>query len=128
MNNLLFVYGTLLDEGNEYAIYLKNNSRSYAEAKLRGKLYDIGEYPGAVLSKGCDEYVYGVILQLDDPESALKIIDEYEGFGKGQPFPNEFVRVSVKVETGVGEVICWVYLYNLPVTGLPWLKSGRYVK
>jgi gamma-glutamylcyclotransferase (GGCT)/AIG2-like uncharacterized protein YtfP len=128
MNNLLFVYGTLLDADNEYAIYLKDNSRFYAEGQLKGRLYDIGEYPGAILAKVGNEYIYGTILQLDDPGAALQVIDDYEGFDKGQPFPNEFIRVSADIETGAGKITCWVYLYNLPVTGLPWIKSGRYIK
>ncbi|HTE00280.1 MAG TPA: gamma-glutamylcyclotransferase family protein [Mucilaginibacter sp.] len=128
MNNLLFVYGTLLDGDNEYAIYLKNNTRFYAEGQLKGKLYDIGEYPGAVLSQGSDEYIFGAILQLNDPEKVLALIDDYEGFGRDQPYPNEFVRVSTEIERGAGMVICWVYLYNLPVTGLPWIKNDRYIK
>ncbi|MDB5142705.1 MAG: gamma-glutamylcyclotransferase [Mucilaginibacter sp.] len=116
----------LLNEDNEYALYLKNNSRFYSTGKLKGKLYDIGEYPGAVLSDG--DYIYGSILEINDPEKVLPIIDDYEGFGTDQPQPNEFIRVLTKVETGSGFVNCWVYLYNLLVTGLKRIESGRYIK
>jgi gamma-glutamylcyclotransferase (GGCT)/AIG2-like uncharacterized protein YtfP len=126
MNNLLFIYGTLLNEDNEYALYLKNNSRFYSTGKLKAKLYDIGEYPGAVLADG--DHIYGSILEINDPEKVLPIIDDYEGFGTDQPQPNEFIRVLTKIETGSGFVNCWVYLYNLPVTGLPQIHSGRYIK
>ena len=34
-NNYLFVYGTLLDDGNEFAIYLKNNCSFYAEGRFK---------------------------------------------------------------------------------------------
>src|ERR1700743_3856436 len=98
MNNLLFVYGTLLNDDNEFGNYLRKNSSIYSKGKIKGRLYDIGEYPGVVLSEG-DEYVYGTIFQLNDPTSALKILDEYEGFGEDQPQPNEFVRVLAEVET-----------------------------
>lgn len=127
MNNLLFIYGTLLNEDNEYAVYLKNNSRLYSAGKLKGKLYDIGQYPGAILSKS-NEYVYGSILQLNNLTKVLPLIDAYERYGDNQPQPNEFIRVSVEVETGAGPVACWVYLYNLPVTGLTLIESGRYIK
>jgi gamma-glutamylcyclotransferase (GGCT)/AIG2-like uncharacterized protein YtfP len=126
MNNLLFIYGTLLNEDNEYARYLKNNSRFYSTGKLKGKLYDIGEYPGAVLSDG--EHIYGSILEINDPEKVLPIIDDYEGFGDNQFQPNEFIRVLTKIGTISGFVNCWVYLYNLPVTGLKRIESGRYIK
>jgi len=128
MNNLLFVYGTLLNEDNEYAVYLKNNSSHYSYGKLRGKLYDIGEYPGAILSAENDDRIYGSILELCDPVKILPVIDDYEGYGEDQLQPNEFTRVTFDVETEAGHIICWVYLYNLPVAGLTQIESGRYIK
>src|SRR6202012_498172 len=122
MVNLLFIYGTLLDEDNEYALYLKNNSRLYSHGKIKGKLYDIGEYPGATLSGEDNEHIYGRILELNAPGKVLPVIDDYEGFGDDQPQPNEFIRVLTKVETGVGLLNCWVYLYNLSVAGLSQIK------
>lgn len=127
MVNLLFIYGTLLDKNNEYALYLKNSSRLYSHGKLKGKLYDIVEYPGAVLSDEGDEYIYGRILELNAPGKVLPVIDDYEGFGDDQPQPNEFIRVLTKVETGLGLLNCWVYLYNLSIEELPQIKSGRYI-
>jgi gamma-glutamylcyclotransferase (GGCT)/AIG2-like uncharacterized protein YtfP len=125
MNNLLFVYGTLLNMENEYALYLKNNSKLYSAGKLKGRLYNIGEYPGAVLSPD-GENVYGNILAINHPEKVLPVIDDYEGFGAGQPQPNEFIRIANSIETESGPVTCWVYLYNLPITGLVWIEEGRY--
>ena len=127
MNNLLFVYGTLLNEDNEYGIYLKSNSRFYSYGKIKGKLYDIGEYPGAILTAKGERYVYGCILKLDHPENAFAVIDDYEGYGNDQPMPNEFIRLLAQVETSL-IVKCWVYVYNLPTTGLKLIKSGKYLK
>ncbi len=67
MNNKLFVYGTLLDEDNKYGIYLRDNSTFFSSGKLEGILYDIGEYPGAVLLLGGNDYIYGIILEIDRP-------------------------------------------------------------
>ncbi len=128
MNNLLFIYGTLLNEHNEFAVYLKNNSSFCSPAKLQGKLYDAGEYPGAILSYEKDSYVYGNILEINNPAKVLPVIDAYEGFGEHQPQPNEFVRVLTEVETDAGPVTCWGYLYNLPVSGLKLIEEGRYIK
>jgi gamma-glutamylcyclotransferase (GGCT)/AIG2-like uncharacterized protein YtfP len=128
MNDLLFVYGTLLSEDNEYAIYLKSNSRFYSLGKLKGKLYNVGEYPGAILNDESGGYIQGSILQIDDPVKVLPIIDYYEGFGEKESQPNQFIRISAEVETDFGPVICWVYLYNLPVTGLTLIENGRYIK
>ncbi|MBS1530387.1 MAG: gamma-glutamylcyclotransferase [Bacteroidetes bacterium] len=126
MNDKLFVYGTLLDEDNTYGIYVRDNSRFYANARVKGKLYHLGEYPGTIL--GGSDYVYGIILQMDNPAEALKLIDIYEGFGDDQPQPNEFVRVLTEAKTDSGPVECWIYVYNLPHENGPRIESGVYRK
>jgi len=123
----LFVYGTLLDANNEYALYLKSNSSFYSDGKVKGKLYDIGDYPGAVLEDG-DSFIYGSILKIGNPEKVFSVINDYEGFGNGQVQPNEFIKIRTKIETDTGIIDCWIYLYNLPVTGLPYIQDGRYIK
>jgi gamma-glutamylcyclotransferase (GGCT)/AIG2-like uncharacterized protein YtfP len=127
-STFLFVYGSLIDEGNEFAIYLKGNSTFYSPGKVKGKLYDIGEYPGAVLSAEDDAYIYGNILRIDTPEKVFKVIDDYEGYGGEQSWPNEFTRVLTYIETEIGIINCWIYVYNLPVNGLGYIKGGRYIR
>jgi len=126
MNDKLFVYGTLLDEDNQYGIYLRDNSSFYAKGRLKGKLYHLGEYPGAVL--GEDNDIYGIVLQMDNPAEALSLIDIYEGFGDDQPQPNEFTRVLTEAETDAGPVECWIYLYDLPTDKSTLIPNGRYHK
>ncbi|HEX3386571.1 MAG TPA: gamma-glutamylcyclotransferase family protein [Mucilaginibacter sp.] len=126
MNDKLFVYGTLMDEDNKYGIYLRDNSRFFANGKIKGKLYHLGDYPGVVL--GGEGYVYGTILQMDNPAEALALIDIYEGFGDDQPQPNEFIRILAEAETDLGVVECWVYLYDLPADELKLIADGRYHK
>lgn len=128
MNNKLFVYGTLLDEDNKYGIYLRDNSTFFSSGKLEGILYDIGEYPGAVLSPDSNDFIYGIILEIDDPAAVLALIDIYEGFGEDQPQPNEFIRVLTQAETDRGRVDCWIYLYNLSINGLMPIETGKYIK
>jgi gamma-glutamylcyclotransferase (GGCT)/AIG2-like uncharacterized protein YtfP len=128
MSNLLFVYGTLLNEDNEYAVYLKNHSRFYSNGKIKGKLFDIGEYPGAVLSSNSEDYIYGSILEVDHPENVFPVIDDYEGYGNDQSMPNEFIRLPVEIETSLTSINCWIYVYNLPIAGLKLIESGRYLK
>jgi gamma-glutamylcyclotransferase (GGCT)/AIG2-like uncharacterized protein YtfP len=126
MNDLLFVYGSLLSTGNEFAAYLNANSRLYGTAKFKGLLYDIGEYPGAILSPPNAYEITGQICQLNSPEKALEILDAYEGFGPKQLQPNLFIRELLTVETINGPVSCWLYLYNLPIDGLTLIPSGNY--
>jgi gamma-glutamylcyclotransferase (GGCT)/AIG2-like uncharacterized protein YtfP len=128
MNDKLFVYGTLLDEDNKYGVYLRDNSKFFSTGRLKGRLYDIGEYPAAVLVPNGEEYFHGIILQMDEPEAILALIDMYEGFGEEQPQPNEFVRVLTEADTDTDAIACWIYLYNLPTHNLPLIESGRYIK
>ena len=127
-STFLFAYGSLLSDDNEFAIYLKNNSKFYSAGKVKGRLYDIGEYPGAVLTSEGDKYIYGDILKIDTPEKVFKVIDDYEGYGGEQSWPNEFIRVLTDIETKSGAMSCWIYVYNLPVNGLRYIKDGRYFK
>lgn len=122
----LFVYGTLLDHQNEFAGYLSSNCIFYAYGKIKGKLYDMGEYPGAILMADSENYVHGKIYLLNSVEKTLELLDDYEGYGPGQLQPNLFVRRVINVETSAGEVECWVYLYNLPVGGFKLIESGNY--
>ncbi len=123
----LFVYGTLLDKQNEFGAYLNNNCSFYADGKFAGRLYGIGEYPGAITDTGASHYVYGKIFLVNNIDEVLKRLDDYEGFGPEQQQPNLFIRKLIAIETTNNMIDCWVYLYNLPVTGLRLIESGRYL-
>jgi len=122
----LFVYGTLLQSSNPFGSYLQNNSKWLCTGKFRGLLYDIGEYPGAVINVYAETYVWGNLVSLTHSEHAFRILDEYEGFGSEFPEPNEFIRQVIEVKTETDTVQSWTYLYNLPVTGLRRIESGNY--
>jgi len=122
----LFVYGTLLDKQNEFGAYLNDNCTFYADGKMQGKLYDLGEYPGAVITDEKDKFIYGKIYQLNNTEKTLEILDDYEGFGPKQEQPNLFVRELTDIEISPGKIICWVYLYNLSIDGFKLIDSGIY--
>jgi gamma-glutamylcyclotransferase (GGCT)/AIG2-like uncharacterized protein YtfP len=127
-SNYLFVYGTLLDESNEFAIYLKQNCSYYSKGRFRGRLYDLGEYPGAIADENYPAFVYGSIFKLKNAIEALKYLDDYESFGEDQEQPNLFFREMAKVETDNGRINCWVYLYNLPIEGFRVIESGNYAE
>ena len=119
MNDLLFVYGTLLDDKNKYGAYLIDHSKYFAKASLSARLFDLGDYPGAVIDADAPGKIQGVLRKIDDPETVLGVLDIYEGFGIDQPQPNEFVRVLTEVETVQGAVLSWIYVYNLSLENLP---------
>lgn len=126
MIHLLFVYGTLLRKENPFGEYLLKQSKHIGLGKFRGRLFDIGEYPGAIYDPESNTYVHGSIVSLDNIEETFKILDDYEGFGEDQQQPNEFIRKLVEIECNYESVNCWVYLYNLPVNELLCIDSGIY--
>ena len=121
----LFVYGTLLDDGNDYAMLLKNNSSYVASGSFKGRLYNIGPYPGAVYDNRAGASVFGHIIKMQNDDKLLLMLDEYEGYGEKESQPNEFIREIVPVTTAAGGTICcWVYLYNLPAIPYRQIRSG----
>ena len=127
MINKLFIYGSLLQTDNEFGRYLKQHAKSYKHGKFKGKLYDAGEYPGAITYPYGDYYVHGSIVQIDNPIETLKYIDNYEGFGNDQLQPNLFIRELLDIETDNEIVECWIYLYNHSIINLPQIISGDYL-
>jgi gamma-glutamylcyclotransferase (GGCT)/AIG2-like uncharacterized protein YtfP len=126
INEFLFVYGTLLDVDNEFGRYLNNNAIIIGTGRFKGRLFDIGEYPGAIIDTENGYPITGSICKLNNTE-ALKVLDDYEGFGPHQDQPNLFTRKLLPVETSDGVVDCWGYLYNLPIDGLAEIFSGDYL-
>lgn len=123
----LFVYGTLLDADNEFAIFLRKHCRFVKKGKFKGRLYDIGEYPGAIADTQTDDYIHGSIYLLDNASMVLEKLDDYEGFGPDQEQPNLFIRKLMEIETNTRSIDCWVYLYNRDVNGLGYIRSGDYL-
>ncbi|MEQ9424576.1 MAG: gamma-glutamylcyclotransferase family protein [Cyclobacteriaceae bacterium] len=116
----LFVYGTLKREfGNRRAAVLLHKSAVFiAEAKVPGRLFDFGNYPGAVLENSGDRWISGEVFQLIDPERTFYSLDKYEGAG--------YDRVWVSVNVANGLIDCWIYVYNGPTNDLRMIKNGTF--
>ncbi|SDF66648.1 gamma-glutamylcyclotransferase family protein [Mucilaginibacter sp. P25] len=126
-SQFLFVYGTLLQPGNEFAAYLNKHCKFIGDGRIRGRLYDIGQYPGAVIGNTEERYIYGSIFMMDDPETILKVVDDYEGIGELYNH-HEYIREKVDIFTDNGDINCWMYLYNLPVAAYNEVTTGDYIQ
>ena len=105
----LFVYGTLR-RGFEWHFHLRQTARFLGDGTIQGRMYDLGEFPGAVPSDVAGEVVRGELYQLLDPESQLKILDEKEECDPIQPEAGLFVRRPTEVRLNTGETFeAWVY-------------------
>ena len=130
MTQHLFVYGTLRRNARRQIHHLLCRYASFVgEAIYRGKLYNIGLYPGAVPSDNPMDRVLGEVYRLQEPLVVLAQLDQYEGCGPEVLQPAEYRREiqDVRLVNG-GQISAWVYLYNRPTYGLELIRSGDFFK
>jgi len=129
MSEYLFSYGTL-QPGHAPAeiMHAVDKLRSVGKGSIRGLLYDLGDYPGAVLSSDSKRTISGSVFQLAEDESLLSQLDEYEGFDPKAPQESLFRRElhPVKLDSGK-KLTCWIYVYNRKPDSARLLNSGVYM-
>jgi gamma-glutamylcyclotransferase (GGCT)/AIG2-like uncharacterized protein YtfP len=123
---LLFVYGTLRQQSpHPMARYLSEHARFLGLARVAGRLYDLGPYPGLLPPLSADDWVHGDLFQLDDVASTLAALDRYEG--DATPLPCLFQREQATVTLTDGETAtAWVYWYRGDVADDRRIPSGDY--
>jgi gamma-glutamylcyclotransferase (GGCT)/AIG2-like uncharacterized protein YtfP len=101
----LFVYGTLRRGcDNPFARLLSERGQFVCAARVRGRIYDFGAYPGATRDGQPGETIRGEIFHLGEPGSLLAALDEYEGA--------EYERAIATAGLDDGRAIdCWIYWY-----------------
>jgi gamma-glutamylcyclotransferase (GGCT)/AIG2-like uncharacterized protein YtfP len=124
-DSLLFVYGTLRPFVTiPMARWLAMTAQYVGPARARGRLYDLGPYPGMRVSLGCREWVVGDVYRVVSPR-VLRVLDRYEtGAIRWRP---QFVRARCNVQLRRGRRRpAWVYLYRPGVWRAPRIASGDY--
>jgi gamma-glutamylcyclotransferase (GGCT)/AIG2-like uncharacterized protein YtfP len=122
----LFVYGTLRKGFRSHKLLQRFRARLIASGTVRGRLYDLGTYPGAVDCAGA-EHVCGEVYFLPDPGAAFRALDRFEGFNPARRESNEFERRETTVTLSDGrKVRAWVYwLPGAPATKRR-VRAGNY--
>jgi gamma-glutamylcyclotransferase (GGCT)/AIG2-like uncharacterized protein YtfP len=111
----IFAYGTLITGARcpEVRALLERHLVSRREAFVRGRLYDLGPYPGLVPSPRRSERVHGEVLELRSPERCVAALDDYEDYDPQRPrastYRREWCRVGL---TEGGSAWAWVYWYQ----------------
>lgn len=126
---VLFVYGALLRPAMHHPMHqvLIQGSVTLGPAWMRGRLYDVGAFPGAVLSDRPRDRVWGMAFRMAKPTRMLALLDQFEDCTENDPVPHKFVRKEVHVRlVGGREVVAWVYLYNWDVSRARFIANGRY--
>lgn len=115
MTNLLFVYGSLMPAlktpfGFEQRTRLASESTSLGRATLSATLYNLGNYPGIVISNG-GETVHGTLLHLATPAQTFEWLDPFEDIIPGRDLAAaEYQRSIHTIACGGAEVRAWVYV------------------
>jgi gamma-glutamylcyclotransferase (GGCT)/AIG2-like uncharacterized protein YtfP len=129
MRDYLFVYGTLRPKqaDSEVADIVKR-LRKVGAARVRGRLYDFGDYPGAVIDASSNTAVHGELVELPD-QTTLEALDQYEEFDSSRPAKSLFVRKKAKITLADGRnVEAWIYVYNRDPGDAPIVRGGNYLR
>jgi gamma-glutamylcyclotransferase (GGCT)/AIG2-like uncharacterized protein YtfP len=103
-HDFVFVYGTLMSNyENEVTEQVHPHWRLKSKAFIKGRLYQLGEYPGAIPDPDCEAKVSGELYEILHPAKLLSLLDEYEG--------SEYQRVRVEARISLGRSIpAWCYV------------------
>lgn len=130
MTEYLFLYGTLLSgELSNEAAAIVRQLRPVAPARVAGRLYDLGEYPGAVVDRSAKTSIKGVLFELPDDDRVLRTLDDYEEFDRGETKQSLFVRIRAVAKLADGtRVGTWIYAYNRDPGNAKMIAGGDYTQ
>ena len=130
MTDYLFIYGTLMpSEADKEIAHIVKQLRRIGAAYVRGRLYNLGEYPAAVIDHSSNTSIRGELVELPADKAILDALDKYEEFDPSRPEKSLFVRKKAKVKLANGRnVEGWMYVYNRDPGNAPIIRGGNYSK
>ena len=120
----VFVYGTLRAAGSNDIRRFVPPPEYVGQARLRGTMYDLGAYPGAVL--GGEAELVGEVYRIGPAlEEALDRLEEVRDDGTG-----EYLKRERPVEVdGHGVVDCLVYeIHPSRIAGAAVVAGGNWIR
>jgi len=124
VTDYIFFYGTLMQEFAPPELEI-HKLEFIGEGFVYGKLYDLGAYPGVILSDSSENKVFGEIFRLPS-EQELEKFDQYEGFYLNDPEKSLFVRKIVPAYLHDRKLDCWIYEYNWEIEFAELIESGNF--
>ena len=123
----LFVYGSLRSGfRNPVYGYLTKYFHLLGEAVVKGKLYDMGDYPVALPTTE-EKFISGELYATNDPSEfswAIAQLDDYEGLNPEEGQQPLYKREQVIAYQAGQPVTAWIYWYNGNVGSQPEIESG----
>jgi gamma-glutamylcyclotransferase (GGCT)/AIG2-like uncharacterized protein YtfP len=123
----LFTYGTLRKGFRAHELLRRFRPRFLGAGRVQGRLYSLGEYPGASAGTGDGDNVHGELYWLPQAGAAFKVLDRFEGFQPARLASNEFERKETIVTmAGGGETRAWIYWLSPTQSRGRRILSGNY--
>lgn len=96
------------------------------KGSVPGRIYDLGDYPGAVFDRASSKEIQGEIYKLPINRNLLEKLDAYEEFQPDNPDDSLFIRVSIPVQIKAGRRLkCWAYRFNPKKLKTPVSRQGK---
>lgn len=123
----LFVYGSLRSGFRSPVYeYISRFFTLVGEAKAKGKLYDLGDYPAAIPVTE-DYFILGELYTIKSEQEfswAMAQLDDYEGVNVEANEERLYQRKITDIFINDLVTPAWVYWYIGDVTGKPVIASG----
>jgi hypothetical protein len=123
----LFVYGSLRSGFHSSAYnYVSRYFTLVGEAKAKGLLYDMGDYPVGVACK-FDTFVVGELYQIKHKEAfdfAIAQLDDYEGLNGEDHEDILYERTLTEIFVNETATKAWTYWYKGDTANKPVIASG----
>jgi gamma-glutamylcyclotransferase (GGCT)/AIG2-like uncharacterized protein YtfP len=127
-DSLLFVYGTLRAfVATTAGARLRRHAALVGTARVAGRLYDLGRYPGLLPPRRAGEWVTGELYRLRNPRLTLPSLDHYES--GAWPVPPRFVRERATAYLAQGaRRRVWLYRFLGRVHAERRIAGGDYAR
>ena len=127
----LFVYGSLRSGFHSPAYeYISRYFTFVGNAKVRGKLFDLGSYPAGIKSND-NKFIVGELYKITNENEfawAIGQLDDYEGVSVEPDEIQLYRRELTEVYFNSSITHAWIYWYNGDVSGKPLIESGDMIE
>jgi gamma-glutamylcyclotransferase (GGCT)/AIG2-like uncharacterized protein YtfP len=123
----LFVYGTLRS-GFKSPVYeyISGYFSFIGEGKVKGKLFDMGNYPAGIPTNE-NVFIVGELYAINNPAEfswAIGQLDDYEGVSVEPDEVQLYRREITEVHMNDATASAWIYWYNGDTSGRPLVATG----
>ena len=123
----VFVYGSLRSGFRSPVYeYISRFFTFLGEGKVRGKLFDMGNYPAGIPADD-DQFIIGELYRANQENEfawAIAQLDDYEGVNVERDEVQLYRRELADVYINDQVTQAWIYWYNGDVSGGPLITSG----